>query len=300
MTFGIPMFKSLRWVTTYDYPDLDRTRVDNQLLVGISTWMIGWSLAGEAGLISRNDGLFIVIFNLGGLTYGMRDCHELAEEKDMENIDTAVEDLRWKFQWIDHFHRIPFVFGIVINRSHFQVFAMTSNEMRCLFRTSIVTDADRWSHCPDTSPLHWGSFIHPHHNKHQHVSKSFTRKENSHRPVLYRGGLWRFGWIWEAQDFLSVSLWCSSHGTNEGTSHWQISSHSSRNPTQTRECAGASIRTFAHPRVHHRIAHSLLLPLRYSMEQHHLRGSGMVLDRLHLRDTSIWHSTITALVIVHH
>ena len=116
--------------------------------------MIGWSLAGEAGLISRNDGLFIVIFNLGGLTYGMRDCHERAEEKDMENIDTAVEDLRWKFQWMDHFHRIPFVFGIVINRSHFQVFAMTSNEMRCLFRTSIVTDADRWSHCPDTSPLH--------------------------------------------------------------------------------------------------------------------------------------------------
>lgn len=63
----------------------------------------------------------------------------------MENIDTAVEDLRWKFQWIDHFHRIPFVSVIGINRSHFQVFAMTSNEMRCFFRISIVTDADRWS-----------------------------------------------------------------------------------------------------------------------------------------------------------
>ena len=94
--------------------------------------MIGWSLAGKAGLISRNDGLFRVIFSLGGLTYGMRDCYDnsttartrsdvtlgfdgcalvLAEEKDMENIDTAVEDLRRKFQWIDHFHRIPFVLG---------------------------------------------------------------------------------------------------------------------------------------------------------------------------------------------
>lgn len=152
--------------TTYDYPDVDRTRVDNRLLVGISTWMIGWSLAGEAGLISRNDGLFRVIFSLGGLTYGMRDCHDnstttrtrsdvtlgfdgcalvLAEEKDMENIDNAVEDLRRKFQWIDHFHRIPFVFGIAINRSHFQVFAMTANEMQSIFHSPIVTDADRWS-----------------------------------------------------------------------------------------------------------------------------------------------------------
>ena len=35
--------------TTYDYPDVDRTRVDNRLLVGIITWMIGWSMVGEVG-----------------------------------------------------------------------------------------------------------------------------------------------------------------------------------------------------------------------------------------------------------
>ena len=76
-------------------------------------------MVGEAGLISRNDGLFRVIFSLCGLTYRMRDGPDnsttartrpdvtlgfdgcalvLAEEEDMENIDAAVEDLRRKFQ----------------------------------------------------------------------------------------------------------------------------------------------------------------------------------------------------------
>ena len=69
----------------------------------------------------------------------------LAEEKDTERIDAAVDDLRRKFQWVAIFDRLPFVFGVAINRSHFQVLAMTSTGIQSIFHTSTVTDADRWS-----------------------------------------------------------------------------------------------------------------------------------------------------------
>ena len=72
-----PLLTKIPLGSTYNYPDadVDCTRVDNTLLLGVSEWMSGWSLGGEGGLHSRNDGLFRIIYHLSGLTYGIRDLH---------------------------------------------------------------------------------------------------------------------------------------------------------------------------------------------------------------------------------
>jgi hypothetical protein len=69
----------------------------------------------------------------------------LAEEKDNEPIEAGKSDLERKFQWIPHFHKLPFVFGIAINRIYFEVFAMApTSELRTLFRSPLSTPEDKW------------------------------------------------------------------------------------------------------------------------------------------------------------
>lgn len=137
------------------------------MYAGIFDWMGAWSCDGEAGLISRNDALFRIIDHLAGFTFKLRDLHDnstvgtkrsdvtmgingcallLAEEKNLESIGAAEEDLRRKFQWIPHFHNLPFVFGIAITRTELGVYALRhSGDLRPLFYTQLITDRDRWS-----------------------------------------------------------------------------------------------------------------------------------------------------------
>ena len=137
------------------------------MYAAVSDWMHGWALNGETGLISRNDTLFRIIDHLVGFTFKLRDCHDnstvgttrsdatmgidgcalvLVEEKDLESIRAAETDLRRKFQWIPHFHKLPFVFGMGITRTELGIYALlASGEPRRLFYTHLLTDADRES-----------------------------------------------------------------------------------------------------------------------------------------------------------
>ena len=146
--------------------DIDSTKLDQEMLTNVDTWMRSVAFEGENGLISRNDALFHLIYRLGGLDYGMRDRHYnsttgvtrsdltmgfngcallLAEEKDTDSIDKGVRELKAKFQWIGQFDRLDFVFAIAINRSAFRVLAMTRDRAHVLFHTSILTENQKWS-----------------------------------------------------------------------------------------------------------------------------------------------------------
>ena len=151
----------------FPFPDIDRERSDSEMVAGVICWMSGWSYAGESGLHSRNDGLFRIIDHLACLTYKLRDLHDnstvvttrtdvtmgysgcallLAEEKDSARIEEAIADLQRKFQWISYFHNLPFVFGIAITRTAFQILALErSGRVRAMFRTQLSNDTERWS-----------------------------------------------------------------------------------------------------------------------------------------------------------
>ena len=137
------------------------------MYAGIVDWMGAWSCDGEAGLISRNDALFRMIDHLAGFTFKMRDLHDsstvgttrtdatmgingcallLIEEKDLESIRAAEVDLRRKFRWIPHFHKLPFVLGMAITRTELGVYALLrTGDLRPLFHTQLIIDRDRWS-----------------------------------------------------------------------------------------------------------------------------------------------------------
>ena len=149
-----------------NYVELDHSHVDEVVRTGIATWMSGWYCGGEAGLHSRNDGLFRIIDHLGGLSYRVRDLHDastvvrsrvdytmgfggcalvLAEEKDGESVNAAIGDLKRKFRWISHFRRLPYLIGFAITRNELEVFAMMpSGAMQSLFSTSLCSDANKW------------------------------------------------------------------------------------------------------------------------------------------------------------
>lgn len=147
-----------------------RDQYDQRLMTCIDMWMRNLPISGESGLISRNDGLMGIIFDLAGLTYAMRDRHDhstntgsrsdvtmgyagcalvLVEEKDTLGIEKAKEDLRSKFQWITQFGTLPYVISLAITRHEIEIFAMTVNGsetvMRTLFHSSITRATDKWS-----------------------------------------------------------------------------------------------------------------------------------------------------------
>ena len=149
-----------------NFPELDHLHVDEVVRTGIAMWMSGWYCGGEAGLISRNDGLFRIVDHLGGLSYRVRDLHDastvvrsrvdctmgvggcallLAEEKDGESVAAAISDLRRKFRWISQFGRLPYLIGFAITRNELEIFAMKpSGAMQSLFSTSLCSDANKW------------------------------------------------------------------------------------------------------------------------------------------------------------
>ena len=146
---------------------IDRRRFDPTMHAAVLQWMEGWSFDGEMGLISRNDALLRIIDHLAEFTFKVRDRHDtstvgtkrsdatlgingcallLVEEKDLTGIEPAESDLRKKFQWIPHFHLLPFVFGMAITRNALAVYALKrSGEPKRLFYTRLNSDANRWS-----------------------------------------------------------------------------------------------------------------------------------------------------------
>ena len=146
-----------------------RDRYDQRLMTAIDTWMNSLPMMGEAALIPRNDGLIRIIYDLAGLTYGMRDRHDnstiaasrsdvtmghggcalvIIEEKDGASIEEAKDDLKKNFQWIGQFDRLPYVIAFAITRTEIGIFAMTvdgsETVMRPLFNSDIVRQSDKW------------------------------------------------------------------------------------------------------------------------------------------------------------
>ena len=102
---------------------------------------------GENGIIGRDDSLLLIIRYLSGMDRWSRDKSEtstmgatrsdmtilynnipLVNVEEKENvISDAFHDLVEKFQWLPHNDELPFVFGIAMTKSAFQVYLMTAD-----------------------------------------------------------------------------------------------------------------------------------------------------------------------------
>lgn len=133
----------------------------------ISSWVEGSFFAGECGLHCRNDGLLRCIYNFAGLSFGSRDNHEMStfnqlrsdvtlgkngiplinvEEKE-NSVECAIEDLKRKFQWIPHFHRLPFIFGLAITKTEFCVLEMRHDGNHIVRFRRDISNIDGRIHC---------------------------------------------------------------------------------------------------------------------------------------------------------
>jgi hypothetical protein len=149
------------------FPCIDHEHFDDQIYAAVTGWMSGWSMGGKSGLISRNDNLFRVIHKLSGLTYSIRSDSQdgamyairsradvtmgfsgcallVAEEKDENRIEDAVADLQRNFQWIPHFYKLPFIFGIAVNRFRFEVYALERSKIRVLLSADLSDFTQKW------------------------------------------------------------------------------------------------------------------------------------------------------------
>jgi hypothetical protein len=130
--------------------------IDNQLVAGINTWMNSFVAEGAMGIIGRTDGLLILLYFLAGLdcfirspyaaTLGKSNCPLIIVREKDDEISKAMVDLRRKFQWIPHFHTLPFVFEFAISRSELKIFETDiSRTSREIFSANLNNLGERWS-----------------------------------------------------------------------------------------------------------------------------------------------------------
>jgi hypothetical protein len=137
LQFGIPVFPaqclSLRPVAGLDHIQMNYDEYNDDL----NTYLRAWMNTVESGFIGRDDVLLNILHCLSEMTSCSRSKRELTsashacsnertdhfngiplvltEEFDHDALFIPIEFLRRKFQWIPHFHNLPYVFGIAIN-----------------------------------------------------------------------------------------------------------------------------------------------------------------------------------------
>lgn len=149
----------------FNFPHMDVTSNDPDLTCYLIVWLNGKVSDGKEGQIFRNDGLLYSLMYLADLNGSSRKTHEDStmattrsdatllsngipivniEEKDISIID-AMKDLKTKFVWIPNFHKLPFVFGIAITKTQFQIVSLHLNSaINYLFSRDITHIIGRW------------------------------------------------------------------------------------------------------------------------------------------------------------